>query len=93
MDKKVDIFRFVLNVLIMVLFAVHYWNDNLTGMVFVGFLLVVNILLGMSEQIQRISKKENKTFNVKNLVWNDPNKTFDADCICEKIKDNLDTRR
>lgn len=82
MDKKVDIFRFVLNVGLMLLFAVHYWNDNLTGMVFVGFLLIVNILLSISEQIQRISKKPRVDIS-GNITFNEADKSFNIDKVDE----------
>jgi hypothetical protein len=51
MEKFMKIFRRVFDVLLLVIFGIHYWNDSLSGMVFIGTLLIANLLFEVIDSI------------------------------------------
>ena len=69
MEKLMKIFRRILDVALLVIFGIHYWNDSLSGMIFIGVLLIANLLFEVIDSIDCLSNLKN--VNIENITYHE----------------------
>ena len=81
MEKFMKIFRRVLDVALLVIFGIHYWNDSLSGMIFIGVLLIANLLFEVIDSIDCLSNLKN--VNIENVTYHESSDKFDIGHVSE----------
>ena len=87
MEKFMKIFRRVFDVLLLVIFGIHYWNDSLSGMVFIGTLLVANLLFEVIDSIDCLRNLKN--VNIENVTYCESSDEFDIGKVSELTRRKL----
>lgn len=81
MDKFMKVFRRVFDVVLLVIFGIHYWNDSLSGMVFIGTLLVANLLFEVIDSVDYLRSLKN--VNIENVTYHESSDKFDIGHVSE----------
>ena len=79
MKNKMNLFRSLLNIALLIMFGVHFIYDDISGLLFIGTLLIANILCVIGDDIREI--KEKKPFHVEKLILDNYDKTFTVDGV------------
>lgn len=87
MEKFMKIFRRVFDVVLLVVFGIHYWNDSLSGMIFIGTLLVANLLFEVIDSIDCLRNLKN--VNIENVTYHESSDKFDIGKISELTRRKL----
>ena len=87
MKKFMAIFRALLSVALFIMFGVHYWNGSLEGMIFIGVLLISNLLIEIIDSIGDLSKRKN--VNIENVTYHESSDKFDIGQISELTRRKL----
>ena len=87
MEKFMKIFRRVFDVALLVIFGIHYWNDSLSGMIFIGVLLIANLLLEVIDSIDCLSNLKN--VNIENVTYHESSDEFDIGKVSELTRRKL----
>ena len=69
MEKFMKIFRRILDVALLVIFGIHYWNDSLSGIIFIGTLLIANLLFEVIDSIDCLRNLKN--VNIENVIYHE----------------------
>lgn len=81
MEKFMKIFRRVFDVVLLVIFGIHYWNDSLSGMIFIGTLLVANLLFEVIDSVDCLRNLKN--VNIENVTYHESSDKFDIGHVSE----------
>lgn len=81
MEKFMKIFRRVFDVALLVIFGIHYWNDSLSGMIFIGTLLIANLLFEVIDSIDCLRNLKN--VNIENVTYHESSDKFDIGHVDE----------
>lgn len=81
MEKCMKIFRRVFDVVLLVIFGIHYWNDSLSGMIFIGTLLVANLLFEVIDSVDCLRNLKN--VNIENVTYHESSDKFDIGHVSE----------
>jgi len=81
MEKFMKIFRRIFDAVLLVIFGIHYWNDSVSGMIFIGTLLIANLLF---EAIDSIDCLRNlKDVNIENVTYHESSDKVDIGHVSE----------
>ena len=81
MEKFMIIFRRIFDAILLVIFGIHYWNDSLSGMVFIGTLLVANLLFEVIDSVDYLRSLKN--VNIENATYHESSDKFDIGHVSE----------
>ena len=81
MEKFMKIFRRVFDVALLVIFGIHYWNDSLSGMIFIGTLLIANLLFEVIDSVDCLRNLKN--VNVENVTYHESSDKVDIGKVSE----------
>lgn len=87
MEKFMKIFRRVFDVALLVIFGIHYWNDSLSGIIFIGTLLVANLLFEVIDSVDCLRNLKN--VNIENVTYHESSDKFDIGKISELTRRKL----
>lgn len=81
MEKFMKIYRRLLDVALLVIFGIHCWNDSLSGMIFIGTLLIANLLFEVIDSIDCLRNLKN--VNIENVTYHESSDKFDIGKVRE----------
>lgn len=81
MEKFMKIFRRVFDVALLVIFGIHYWNDSLSGIIFIGTLLIANLLFEVIDSVDCLRNLKN--VNIENVTYHESSDKFDIGHVSE----------
>ena len=81
MEKIMKIFRRLLDVALLVIFGIHYWNDSLSGMIFIATLLIANLLFEVIDSVDCLRNLKN--VNIENVTYHESSDRVDIGKVRE----------
>ena len=87
MKKFMIVFRRIFDVVLLVIFGIHYWNDSVSGMIFIGTLLVANLLFEVIDSIDYLRNLKN--VNIENVTYCESSDEFDIGKVSELTRRKL----
>ena len=81
MEKFMIIFRRILDAILLVIFGIHYWNDSVSGMIFIGTLLIANLLFKAIDSIDYLRSLKN--VNIENVTYHESSDKTDIGKVRE----------
>ena len=87
MEKFMIIFRRIFDAILLVIFGIHYWNDSVSGMIFIGTLLIANLLFEAIDSIDYLRNLKN--VNIENVTYCESSDEFDIGKVSELTRRKL----
>ena len=87
MEKFMIIFRRIFDAILLVIFGIHYWNDSVSGMIFIGTLLIANLLFEAIDSIDCLRSLKN--VNIENITYHESSDEFDIGKVGELTRKKL----